>query len=167
MKKNFLIVLIIACTSSLFAQEIDRINLRTTFQACNSKERTENFHSDLQSNKSSKAITIGYLGAVTAMRAKFNLNPFKKYNYCREGLNLLNTAILQTPNDIELRYLRLIVESSIPSFLGMNCNVESDKKLIIHLLVSEKDLPLKNLITAFLLNSDLCTDKERKLLALG
>ena len=148
------------------AQKSDRLILRNAFQECVSKEKTESLHKHISDTKSTEVISIGYKGAVIAMRAKYSANPFKKYSYCKDGLNILTKAINQAPEDLELRYLRMIIESNIPSFLGMNCNLHEDKNMIIARIEQEKDLQLKRIIADFLLKSDICTDKEKKLLAL-
>lgn len=150
---------------SVFSQEIERTDLRKTFQSCTTKEYTEAFHSRLEKLHGTEAILIGYKGAVIAIRAKYNSNPIKKYSYCKDGLYQLAIAIEKAPLDIELRYLRLIIESNIPSFLGMNCNMEEDKKVVLKTIEHEKDIPLKNLVRAFLLKGDLCTESEKKQLA--
>jgi len=139
--------------------------MRNKFQGCTSKENTETLYLQLSTQKSVDQIHSGYYGAVIALKAKYNSNPIKKYNYCKEGLNLLSSAIDKSPLDIELRYLRLIIQTNIPSFLGMNTNVEEDKITILSRIENEKDLPLKTLVSQFLLKSDICTENEKKKLA--
>ena len=139
--------------------------MRNKFQGCTSKENTETLYLQLSTQKSVDQIHSGYYGAVVALKAKYNSNPIKKYNYCKEGLNLLSSAIDKSPHDIELRYLRLIIQTNIPSFLGMNTNVEEDKITILSRIENEKDLPLKTLVSQFLLKSDICTETEKKKLA--
>jgi len=139
--------------------------MRNKFQGCTSKENTETLYLQLSTQKSVDQIHSGYYGAVVALKAKYNSNPIKKYNYCKEGLNLLSSAIDKSPLDIELRYLRLIIQTNIPSFLGMNTNVEEDKNTILSRIENEKDLPLKTLVSQFLLKSDICTENEKKKLA--
>ena len=149
------------------AQKPERLTLRNAFQECISKERTESFYKKLASTSSNEIIKHGYKGAVMALRAKYSSNPFKKYNYCKEGLIILSKAIADSPQDLELRYLRLIIQSNIPSFLGMNCNLNEDKNMIIDNIEQEKDLQLKKIISEFLMKSDICTDQEKKSLALS
>ncbi len=47
----------------------------------------------------------------------------------------------------------------------MNTNVEEDKITILSRIENEKDLPLKTLVSQFLLKSDICTENEKKKLA--
>lgn len=78
---------------------------------------------------------------------------------------MISKAIETSPYDLELRYLRLLIESNIPAFLGMNYNVKDDKQIILNNIGSEQDINLKQIISSFLLNSNICTDKEKKMLA--
>ncbi len=166
MKFQTLCILLFLQNFIVSAQKTERLSLRNAFQECVSKEKTESLYKHINDTKSTEIISIGYKGAVMAMRAKFSANPFKKYSYCKDGLNILTKAINQAPEDLELRYLRIIIESNIPSFLGMNGNLNEDKNVIIARIDQEKDLQLKRIIADFLLKGDICTDKEKKLLAL-
>jgi hypothetical protein len=47
----------------------------------------------------------------------------------------------------------------------MNYNVKDDKYIILNNIGSEQDINLKQIISSFLLNSNICTDKEKKMLA--
>ncbi|MBK8362893.1 MAG: hypothetical protein IPL24_04200 [Bacteroidetes bacterium] len=139
--------------------------MRNTFQACSTAAITESFHNRILKSNSSKDIEQGYRGAVLALKAKYSANPLKKYNYCKDGLSMISKAIETSPYDLELRYLRLLIESNIPAFLGMNYNVKDDKQIILNNIGSEQDINLKQIISSFLLNSNICTDKEKKMLA--
>ena len=164
---KFLVILLLFALHSLnlFSQAIGRPEMRTAFHACSTGVKTETFHKQLSNSISSESIVQGYRGAVIALRARYSFNPMKKYNYSKEGLNLISQAIYHSPNDLELRYLRIVIESNIPAFLGMNCNLKEDKKIILNRIGREEDLHLKQIISSFLLKSNICTDNEKKLLA--
>ena len=70
-------------------------------------------------------------------------------------------AIKNAPHDIELRYLRLLIQTNIPAFLGMSTNLVEDKIVILAFINIEKDNHLKNMVTNFLMSSGLCTEKEK------
>jgi hypothetical protein len=148
----------------IFSKEIGRMELRNSFHACSTSEKTESFYKLLSNANDSNNVINGYRGAVIALRAKYGYNPMKKYNYCKDGLKLISDAIVKAPDDLELRYLRLLIESNIPAFLGMNHNVKEDKKIILNRINNENDLHLRQMISSFLLKSDICTDKEKKML---
>lgn len=163
--KAMLFVFLIFLQLSTNAQSVKRCDIRNEFQNCNDEEQTGKLASKLESIKNPEPIHIGYRGAITASKARFSNNPFKKYSYCKSGLAELNAAIEKTPNDVELRYLRLVIQSNVPSFLGMNDKISEDKSKILAVWHLEKDENLKKMIAAFLLKSDLCTESEKKLLA--
>jgi hypothetical protein len=73
---------------------------------------------------------LGYLGAYTMIKANHQLNPFKKLTSFNEGKKLLEQAIKQTPNDLELRFIRYAIQISIPKFLGYNTHILDDKKIL-------------------------------------
>ncbi|MBK9413758.1 MAG: hypothetical protein IPN61_10170 [Bacteroidetes bacterium] len=160
----FILVLTFQSLQSL-SQAMGRIEMRNTFQACSTAAITESFHNRILKSNPSKDIEQGYRGAVLALKAKYSANPLKKYNYCKDGLSMISNAIETSPYDLELRYLRLLIESNIPAFLGMNYNVKDDKQIILNNIGSEQDINLKQIISSFLLNSNICTDKEKKMLA--
>lgn len=149
----------------IFSKEIGRMELRNSFHACSTSEKTETFYKLLSNNNDSNTIIQGYRGAAIAMRAKYGYNPMKKYNNCNDGLKLITDAIDNAPDDLELRYLRLLIESNIPPFLGMNYNVKEDKKIILNRINKEEDLHLRQMISSFLIKSGICTDQEKKMLA--
>lgn len=73
---------------------------------------------------------MGYLGAFTMIKANHQLNPIKKLGSFNDGKKLLEKAIAQSPNDIELRYVRYAIQISIPKFLGYNAEISEDKKML-------------------------------------
>jgi hypothetical protein len=62
---------------------------------------------------------------------------------------MLERAIQSDPQNIELRYLRLAIQTSIPAFLNYNKNIDSDKILLLGAiksrLISDADL-LKKIV---------------------
>jgi hypothetical protein len=165
MKSILIFLLFILQSLHAFSKEIGRMELRNSFHACSTSEKTESFYKVLSNANNSNSIIQGYRGAVIAMRAKYGSNPMKKYTNCKDGLRLISDAIEKSPDDLELRYLRLLIESNIPAFLGMNYNVKEDKKIILNRINKEEDLHLRQMISSFLIKSDICTDEEKKLLA--
>jgi len=73
---------------------------------------------------------LGYLGAYTMIKANHQLNPIKKLASFNDGKKLLEKAIQQAPNDVELRYVRYAIQISIPKFLGYNTDIVQDKKIL-------------------------------------
>ena len=80
---------------------------------------------------------LGYKGSTIAMEAKYTVNPLKKLKYFNEGKSLLEKAIKSEPQNIELRYLRLAIQTNIPTFLNYSKNIDSDKILLLGAIKSK------------------------------
>ena len=106
---------------------------------------------------------LGYKGSTLAMEAKYTLNPYKKLKYFNEGKSLLEKAINNDPQNIELRYLRLAIQSTIPTFLNYTKNIDSDKILLLGAiksrLILDEDLLKK--ITLFLNQCKYLSQSEK------
>lgn len=76
-------------------------------------------------------IVMAYKASAEALIAKHSWNPVSKFNYLNEAQKILNQAVADDALNIEIRFLRLYIESSIPSYLGMSKNKAEDKKIII------------------------------------
>lgn len=74
-------------------------------------------------------LLIGYHGAALAMQADIVIGNFNKFNTFSSGREKLELAILQDEKDIEIRFLRFMVQSKIPKFINYN-NLTEDKKII-------------------------------------
>ena len=101
-------------------------------------------------------LTTGYLGAVNMVMAKHALNPVKKLSYFRAGREYLETSIKKSPDDTELRFLRLAIQISAPSFLGYDNAKVADRRLLMNRLRSGsiKDKQLQRSVVQFLLLQD-------------
>ena len=73
----------------------------------------------------------GYLGVATMMRARVTGNPLKKWYLFNKGKVLLERAIDENPNLVELHFLRLSVQKELPVILDYNNSIKSDRKFIM------------------------------------
>lgn len=101
----------------------------------------------------------GYIGAVNIARAR-HAPLMDKRGYLKTGITLLEEAIKEKPNNTELLFLRLTIQSKLPSFLGYNDNIEADKKFVLANF-STTPSPLKERIARFILKSDDFTEAEK------
>ncbi len=77
-----------------------------------------------------------YEGAFRTMTAQETFWPPAKLTRAREGLALLDAAVLAAPRDPEVRYLRLVISHHLPSFFGRGETVRSDATALAQLLTS-------------------------------
>lgn len=76
-------------------------------------------------------LKLAYFGASEIMLADYGINIPKKISLFKVGRDHLEDAIKASPNDVEIRLVRLIIQNQIPSFLKYKQNIEEDKKFII------------------------------------
>lgn len=82
-----------------------------------------------------------YLASATMQKAQFAIAPWTKYNYFRKGKKHLEEFIEKYPDNIEARYVRFLVQTHAPFFLGYNNQVHSDADFI-RSNIDEEDLSI-------------------------
>ena len=109
--------------------------------------------------KNPEPILKGYVGASNIARAR-HAPLFDKRGYLKTGAELLEEAIKEKPNNIELLFLRMTIQINLPSFLGYNDNIDSDKKFILTNYIAAPPT-LKQRISKFIKDSDYFTPEEK------
>ena len=71
-----------------------------------------------------------YLAVATMWQAEYTYWPNKKYGYFNQGREMLEELIVKYPKDVELRFLRYIVQASCPPFLGYRTNIAEDYQFV-------------------------------------
>ncbi|MBC7451291.1 MAG: hypothetical protein H7259_07355 [Cytophagales bacterium] len=106
----------------------------------------------------------GYVGMVESMLAEHTSNPMKKLSYFNEGKSKLEKAIAALPLDVELRYLRLMLQLNVPSLLGYSGNISSDRAYIVQHIASRKEdlgeIQYANIIETMLRKGE-CTSVQK------
>ena len=77
-------------------------------------------------------LLLGYKGAVELGMARHHPNPFKKMGYFGDGKEWLEKSISIDPESIELRFLRLTIQTNLPTFLGYSDEKEKDKAFVLN-----------------------------------
>jgi hypothetical protein len=75
-------------------------------------------------------IKDAFLGAMTMRRAGIGGNPVSKLKLFKQGHKLLEAAIKQDPNNVEYRFLRLMIQENAPGILGYKNDEEKDSEFI-------------------------------------
>jgi hypothetical protein len=91
----------------------------------------EPFHESMENMRSDSPLSKAYLGASKAMLAETVSNPYSKYSYFVEGKELIESAVKLDPNDPEIRYVRFMIQSHTPAFLGYSSETKEDFTKII------------------------------------
>ena len=116
-----------------------------------------------------KAITVnapspilqGYIGAIYLAKSRHS-SIFKKLSFFNQGTETLEAALKRAPNELELRFLRLTIQLNIPSFLGYNEEIASDKQFVLSKCKSAPPT-LRQRIVNFVQESDEFTSEEKRM----
>jgi hypothetical protein len=92
----------------------------------------------------------GYKGMSFMLLSKYSFNPYEKIYYFKKGSSILDKAIEEDKENIELRYLRYTVQSEAPVILNYRSALSSDLTFIQTQVNNIKDFDLKNRINNFL-----------------
>jgi hypothetical protein len=97
----------------------------------------------------------GYRAVICFLKAKRLYNPYKKYEAFSEGKKKLEFIIKKYPNNIELHFLRLMIQDNLPSFLGYSDQIEKDKIFIKKSIKKlKRDSDLKTRIIEYLIKME-------------
>ncbi|MDG1262527.1 MAG: hypothetical protein P8H59_09110 [Flavobacteriales bacterium] len=78
-----------------------------------------------------KALQKAYLGVSLSMKASYAFSPFSKFSIFKDGTDLIEEAVDLSPENAEIRVLRLGVQLNAPGFLMYSGNKKDDIELII------------------------------------
>lgn len=73
---------------------------------------------------------IAYLGAFRAIWAKHAINPITKLVTFNKGREHIEKAVLNDPENVEIRFVRFSIQKNCPSFLGYNTDIQKDRQFI-------------------------------------
>ncbi len=100
-------------------------------------------------------ILSAYHGASLALKASKAKQRRDKIAYFKQGKQLIDAAILVKPNAIELRMIRLSVQSNAPKITRYHKNITADKKFITDHVDTINSVQLKTLVKGFMKDSKL------------
>lgn len=145
----------------LFFQSSDIEALRNSYAKANqSNADTQTFINIAEKQTSSDAITNGYKAAAQIMEAKITTEKGKRKSFVKAGATELESIIKSSPNNIELRLIRLSVQENIPMIVGYRGSIKDDKTFILN-NYSKQSTALKNYIKRFALQSKSMTAAEK------
>ena len=159
-----MIAIIVGIVFNLFAEVSGPIDeVRNQFLEVSSLEQVDSFIKILEKNPSVEA--EGYYATMLFMKSKFVKFPITKYKYFKKGKKQLDSLINNNKNNVEIRYLRFLLQSEIPKFLGYYKNIEDDYLLIMNGIETSKlesDFKIK-MLNNMLLVSELSVEKSKQI----
>ena len=130
--------------------------------AVNNKEVTFQLNEELSKiNKQDDKILVAYKGSVLTLMAKFTKTSKDKKAFFKEGASLLEYAVSEDSNNIEIRYLRLGVQENAPKVVGYRKNKEEDKQFILDHLDKITSKELKDIVKDFMMQSETFHEDEK------
>ena len=159
----FLIASVMATSS--FAQDVRIDRLRYLYfeawvETCGAEELVEYTES---LGDEAPPVFRAYRGAGLATTANCTSWPLAKLSRFRDGKELLEEAITEVPENLEVRFLRYTIQKNIPGFLNYD-NLDEDRKFILDRLTLQlksgnKD-ELSDLIVNYLYDSKELTKEQ-------
>lgn len=79
-----------------------------------------------------------YVISLQMKQAKYKIFPWSKLSVFNKERKRLDELIKTHPNNIHLRYVRLVIQEKMPKILGYNKNIQEDKSFL-KLMLKKKD----------------------------
>lgn len=169
MQKMFISFLMLLSVN-MFAANFDLSAIRIGFyEAIEDSDKAKIMEDKLNElAKTNNPIILGYKATLAIVMAKHTYNPYNKFKYFVDGKQELEKIIAKNPDILELRFMRLSIQSNAPSFLGYTDKISTDKEYLLNALPSlgnsADDKQLRKYIVDFLLSAKYCTSQDKVLL---
>lgn len=113
----------------------------------------------LSAASSGQSIGDAYRGALLMKKSAFIPVPKDKIAVFKQGMQLLEREIQESPKNYELRFLRFVIQEQSPAILGYKKNLAEDKKLFLDHF-AQLDGTVQNFIKAYAEKSAVLSTKE-------
>ena len=128
-----------------------------------SKENTILLFNKLEAVKTSDGnVLMAYKGASIAMKGRFEKGVKQKSIVFKNGVLLVEDALKNEPNNIEIRFIRLTIQQNSPKILKYKSHITEDKDFILSHYEKIESNKLKNYIRDYILNSNNFTESEKR-----
>lgn len=140
--------------------------MRTLFPLIHHHETAVEKLKGIAGTRQHSAVHNAYAAAAEMASAQFKFNPLTKLSVFQSGKHKLEECIARNPLQPELRYIRFVIQSRVPAFLGYSSNLNQDKQFLLSQLIQlrQHDLHLYEQVAAFLLSSGNLSPKEKTLI---
>jgi len=160
MKALFFIALFV----SFFTTPPDIAKVRENYTKALADEAiTDALYTELSSiTKTDNEVLVAYKGAVFTLMAKFGKGIGKKTEFFKEGVDLIEYAVSASPENIEIRMIRMSVQEHAPKFLKYHINIPEDKQFILDNYTSTSKV-VKEYVKGFVMQSEGFSISEKEL----
>ncbi|MEZ4969024.1 MAG: hypothetical protein R2814_05060 [Flavobacteriaceae bacterium] len=112
--------------------------------------------------KEDNTVLVAYKGAVSALSAKYTRDNTTRKNLFKSGVSLLEFAISQKPENIEIRCLRLSIQENSPKFLKYRSNIQEDKTFILSQYEKTSSKAIRDFVKSYVLQSPGFNTEEKQ-----
>ena len=165
MKKGLIVLFLLSLISIGKANE-DLVSIRNLFyRAAQFEDSNDTLIEVVKNFKAKETPEIkGYEAMYNFMLAYHAYNPYKKFKGFIDGKDIIDNTIINYPENIELRFLRLTVQLNTPAFLMYKDNIEEDKNFILNHAKNVNDLDLFKRLYDYSTSAKKLTEDEKKAL---
>lgn len=106
--------------------------IRNLFKECSigGKDLSKKFIELLSKTEISNPLLKAYYAVSLAYKAKTHFNPFKKIEFLKSFSTIMNEAVAESDQNIEVVFLRLMIQKNIPAGLGLSGSIEADRQFL-------------------------------------
>ena len=147
MKNLLLAIFLFLFGVQLFAQSAE---LRKSYrEATQSEEKAKAFYQYVKDvSQTDEAVMMAYKGAGKTLLARYE-PLLKRKDKIKDGISWVENAVKKSPNDVEIRLIRLSIQENLPKFFKYNDDIETDKKFIKDSMLHIKDKELLEMINGY------------------
>lgn len=147
--------------------KLDLAEIRLLYkEAHNSKQNVLALNKKLESvTKNDDKVLVAYKGSVIAMTAKYEKGSKLKTEVFKKGVSLVEFAVVEEPENIEIRFVRLSLQQNSPKILKYHKHLEEDKNFVLSNFHQIESLELKNYIKDYILHSNNFTEEEKNVIS--
>ncbi|CAL2074655.1 hypothetical protein [Tenacibaculum sp. 190524A02b] len=98
------------------------------FHQAITKEQEEAFI--IKYKRSNKTSVKAYVVSLKMKQAKYKFFPWKKLSVFNKGKKELEQLIKEHPENVDLRYVRLVIQENIPAILNYKSSITEDKEFL-------------------------------------
>lgn len=141
-------------------QELPSIR-QSYLEASKGQKNAEEFYNLLDNYNKDNKVILAYKGASIALKAKYAKQIKQKKSLFVDGIKILENALKNDSNNLEIRLIRLSIQENSPKILNYKSNIDEDKKLLLSNF-DKQNQSLKEYIKNYIVQSNGFTDKEKK-----
>lgn len=157
---KYLPLLIVLFTTSISAQSLDAV--RASYVHVNEGDDAITlFEKSLESTQPSSNVINAYKGALMTLQSKLVKGIKNKKMLFREGVAHLEKSVLNEPNNIEIRTIRLSVQENTPKFLKYHSACEEDKEFILSNFSKITATTIRTFVKGYVQQSTIFTEEEK------